>query len=72
MVPKQLLVRSTKGSNNITKLLHGISVLDLQLDIPPVDQMDVINGIHLYALPSALINTGQDTFNKNPIDVRTC
>jgi hypothetical protein len=72
VVPKQLLVRSPLGSNNRTDLLHGTSVLDVQLDIPPKDQMDVVNGENVYSLSSTLIHLGQDTFNKNPVASRTC
>jgi len=72
VVPKQLLVRSPLGKNNKTDLLHGISIFDIQLEIPPDDQMDIINGVRVYSLSSTLINIGQDTFNKNPIDSRTC
>ena len=33
-VPRQLVVRSSKGKNNLTKLPHGTSLLDLRAALP--------------------------------------
>lgn len=61
VVPSQLLVRSPKGGNNRTDLLHGISIFDMQLEIPPKDEIEVINGINVYSLASTVIHIGEDT-----------
>lgn len=72
VVPGQLLVRSPKGSNNRTDLLHGISIFDVQLEIPPKDEIVVINGINVYSMASTVINIGEDTYERKAIDTRTC
>lgn len=36
-VPKQLLVRSSGGSNKPKDLLHGTSIFDLRLTVPDID-----------------------------------
>ncbi len=72
VVPSQLLVRSPKGSNNRTDLLHGISIFDVQLEIPSKDEIVVINGINVYSLASTVINIGEDTYERKAIDARTC
>lgn len=72
VVPGQLLVRSPKGSNNRTDLLHGTSMFDVKLDLPPKDEMVVINGINVYSPASTIINIGEDTYERKTIDARTC
>jgi hypothetical protein len=72
VIPSQLLVRSPKGSNNRTDLLHGTSLFDVQLGIPPKNELDVINGINIYSLASSIINIGEDVYKRKPIDTRTC
>jgi len=72
VVPVQLLVRSPEGCNNQTRLLHGTSIIDVQLRIPPKNVLEVVKGLNIYSLSSALVNIGQDSFTRNPLDVRTC
>jgi len=72
VVPSQLLVRSPKGSNNRTVLLHGTSLFDVQLGLPSKNELVVINGINIYSLASSIINVGEDTYKRKPIDTRTC
>jgi hypothetical protein len=71
-VPRQLLVRSPKASNNIIQLLHGISFLDLKLEIPDRPSMITINGIQVYSLFEGLTAIGSDFYKSNPTDARTC
>jgi len=69
-VPKQLLVRSPKGGNNITTLLHGTSLLDVRLDIPTQQHLEKLNGLRLFSLPAALITCSPEYFTQNPTDAR--
>jgi hypothetical protein len=71
-VPKQLLVRSPKASNNIIQLLHGTSFFDLKLDIPDRSSRIPINGIQVYSLSEGLTIIGSDFYKSNPTDARTC
>lgn len=69
-VPKQLLVRATKARNNLTRLPHGTSLLDIRATLPEPTQLTIKNGLRLYNLPAALIACGKQHFVNNPSDVR--
>jgi fido (protein-threonine AMPylation protein) len=69
-VPRQLLVRSPKGHNNVTVLPHGTSLLDVRASIPEEKDIEEQDGLHLYSLPAALIACSPGYFKQNPTDVR--
>src|SRR5258706_1609697 len=54
-VPRQLAVRSPKGKNNVTKLPHGTSLLDLKAALPaPADRQEKY-GLRIYPVQGALL-----------------
>jgi hypothetical protein len=69
-VPKQLLVRSTKGGNKPTELLFGTSVFDIRLELPPAEDREVKNGVRIFNLPAALIACAPGQFTDHPHDLR--
>lgn len=69
-VPKQLLVRAAKASNNITAFPHGTSLLDIRAALPDKNDTVVKDGLHLYSLPAALITCAPGFFKQNPTDMR--
>lgn len=69
-VPKQLLVRSTKGGNKPTQLLFGTSVFDVRLELPPAADREVKNGIRIFNLPAALIACAPSQFTAHPDALR--
>ena len=69
-VPKQLLVRAPKGSNNKTDFPHGTSLFDIKLKMPERNQMMVVEGLRLFSLPFALINCGEAFFAQYPTEAR--
>ncbi len=69
-VPKQLLVRSTRGGNKPTELLFGTSVFDIRLDLPPADDREVKNALRIFNLPAALIACAPGRFTDHPDDLR--
>ena len=69
-VPKQLLVKSPKSQNNIIQLLHGTSFFDMAASIPSKDEIIKKDGINLYSLSSALINSSPYFFSQYPTDAR--
>lgn len=71
-VPRQLLIRSPKASNNNISLLHGTSFFDLKLDIPDKNSRITMNGIQLFSLKDGLTAVGADFFTRYPTDARTC
>jgi hypothetical protein len=71
-VPKQLLIRSPKASNNKIELLHGTSLFDSKVDIPPKNERVEIEGLQAYSLASGLVACGADFFIRDDTDARTC
>ncbi|MAT94119.1 MAG: cell filamentation protein Fic [Halioglobus sp.] len=69
-VPRQLLVRTTKGTNNVTNLPYDTSLLDIKLEIPDKKNTDVIEGLRLFSLPAALIACAPASYRQNPTDIR--
>ncbi len=70
-VPKQLLIRSPKGGNKPTGLLHGTSILDVRLELPPAQDTEIREGMRVYNLPAALIGCSQTQFFVHPTKMRT-
>jgi fido (protein-threonine AMPylation protein) len=69
-VPRQLAVRSPKGKNNVTKLPHGTSLLDLNAAIPPPAEREEKDGLRLYSLEAALIECSPQYFASHATDAR--
>lgn len=70
-IPKQLLVKSPKGNNNVTELLFGTSIFDLRSHLSKNTIVENITGLRIQPLSSALIQCSPATFTQTPIDVRT-
>ena len=69
-VPRQLSVRSPKGTNSVTKLPHGTSVFDLQAALPrPADRTEK-DGLRLYSLEAALLEASPRFFLNYATDAR--
>lgn len=69
-VPRQLLVRSPKAGNKPLMLLHGTSLLDMRLEIPPTASIQTLEGIRVMHLDAALIQCSPRQFSANPVDTR--
>lgn len=69
-VPRQLLVRAPKGGNKPTGLLHGTSLFDVRLQMPPQADRESLEGMRLYSLPAALIGCAQAQFAARPTELR--
>jgi hypothetical protein len=69
-VPKQLLVRSPKGGNKPTALLHGISIFDVRLELPRPEDTETKGGMRIMRLPAALIGCATSHFAARPIEMR--
>ena len=69
-VPRQLLVRATRGGNKPTGLLHGTSIFDLRLEVPAAQDLQVIAGLRVMRLPTALIACPPGHFATHPVEMR--
>jgi hypothetical protein len=69
-VPRQLLVRATRGGNKPTGLLHDTSIFDLRLEVPTPADIQVVDGLRLMRLPAALITCAPGHFAAHPVEMR--
>ena len=69
-VPNQLLIRATKGSNNVTQLPFNTSLLDIRGALPANIEVTETEGLHLFSLPIALIECSPNFFRQYPTDAR--
>ena len=69
-VPRQLLVRAAGGGNKPTSLLHDTSIFDVRLQIPPPEDIQVIDGLRVMRLPVALIVCAPGHFAAHPVEMR--
>jgi len=69
-VPKQLIIRSTRGNNSLTKLLFGTSIFVMKSPLPDLAEIVVQKGIRMLSLPSSLIHSTSSFFLNQPVDAR--
>lgn len=71
-VPIQLLVRAVKARNQVTDLVHGTSIFEVRANLPAKNDCYIDgHGLKLFSLPSALLNSFEDFYVRNPVDART-
>lgn len=70
-IPRQLIIRSSAGSNNITHLPQSTSILDINSAIPAETEIERREQLNLIRLPAALISSSPHYFRTNPTDART-
>ncbi|AMN48318.1 Fic family protein [Steroidobacter denitrificans] len=69
-VPRQLLVRSPRGNNKPTGLVHDTSIFDVRLELPPAADRDMKDGVRVYKLSAALLGCSQAQFTARPTEMR--
>ena len=72
VVPRQLILRSTKASNNIIQLKHGNSLLDISTTMPKQMVVEPRFGLRLYPLSEALVFCTPTYYKRNTLNARTC
>jgi len=71
-VPPQVTICTPRGSNNITRLLHNTSLLDLKTGIATPIAKEPEFGLNLYSLPEALTKCSADLYRSDAISMQTC
>jgi len=69
-VPGQLLVRTPKGRNKITELVHGTSILEVRSTLPNSGNTDEQEGLRIFSIASALVACSPGTFEQKATDTR--
>ena len=72
VIPKQLIVRSESGSNNILQLPFGTMLVDIKSPLPPEVVQEPRYGVRLYPMEYALLMVGPDYYRRNALEARTC
>ncbi|MDC9723000.1 MAG: Fic family protein [Urechidicola sp.] len=70
-IPKQLIIRSSKGNNTNTTLLFGTSLFVLKSSIPNSVKVETVEGIRVYDLASSIVYSSLSLFTKQSVDIRT-
>ena len=70
-VPQQLIIRSTRGNNSLTKLLFGTSIFVMKSPLPDLVEIVVHNGVRMVNLSSSLIHSTPSIFTRQDVDART-
>lgn len=69
-VPRQLFVRSPKGGNKVVPLPHGTSLLDVRAALPAPTDREEKEGLRMFSLDWALIESSPQYFASHATDVR--
>lgn len=69
VVPQQLLVKSPQGRNKSTNFIHNTSIFELRSVLQ--DEIEEIEGVKVYSLPSALVSCSAKHFVDNPVAMRS-
>lgn len=72
VVPRQLIVRSEAGTNNMLNLPFGTSILDIKASVPQTVYREPRYGVRLYPLELALLMVGPDYYRRDALEARTC
>jgi len=71
VIPRQAVVYSPKGSNNTIELLFDTSLYDLkQKELPPRRDIEVIEGLRVFAAPAALVKVPESFYRSFPVEAQ--
>jgi hypothetical protein len=70
-VPGQLLIRAPGGRNQVTRFLHGTSILEVKLALPSAADAMRIDGLNGYRPEAALLAASPQFFIAYPTEART-
>lgn len=71
-VPRQILVYSSRGSNNVLELPFQTTLIDTKETArPPETDITKADGLRLFRVEPGLIRSGERFFQQHPIDART-
>ncbi len=70
-VPKQLVIKSPKANNFKTDLPFDTSLFHMRSKLPLKSEVELVDGLRVLSLSSALVNTSSNTYTQNATDMRT-
>lgn len=69
-IPRQLIVRSTEGTNNLVSLPYETSLLAVRSVMPNKSDRIMVSGLRIYTVAAALIAVSPDFFARHEADAR--
>ena len=69
-VPKQLIIKSPKANNFKTDLPFDTSLFHMKSKLPLKSEVEVLDGLNVLSLSSALVNASSNTYLQNATDMR--
>lgn len=69
-VPRQLLIRASRGGNKPTGLLFDTSIFDLRMEPPSGQDIEIKDGMRIFNLPASLIGCSPSHFTARPMEMR--
>ncbi|MBF0380341.1 MAG: Fic family protein [Magnetococcales bacterium] len=71
IIPQQVIIYTTKGSNNKIPLLFGTSLYDLKQKAMPFEEDLIVRaGLPMFTIPAALIKAGLGFFTNHPVEAQ--
>ncbi len=70
-VPKQLIIKSPKANNYKTDLPFDTSLFHMKSKLPLKSEVEILDGLNVLSLSSALVNASSNTYLQNATDMRT-
>ena len=70
-VPKQLIIKSPKANNFKTDLPFDTSLFHMKSKLLLNSEVEVLDGLNVLSLSSALVNASSNTYLQNATDMRT-
>jgi len=70
-VPKQLIIKSPKANNFKTDLPFDTSLFHIKSKLPLKSEVELVDGLCVLSLSSALVNATSNTYIQNATDMRT-
>lgn len=70
-VPQQLIVRTIKGTNALTTLIHNTTLFSMKSTLPNKAEIVIKDNIRILNLVSSLVNCTPTMFTQSPIEMRT-
>ena len=70
-VPNQLIIKSPKANNFKTDLPFDTSLFHMKSKLPLKSEVEVLYGLNVLSLSSALVNASSNTYLQNATDMRT-
>jgi fido (protein-threonine AMPylation protein) len=71
VIPTQVVIYTTRGTNHTMNLLFGTSLYDLkQTDMPAAGDVSTKDGLRLFSPATALVKVPEPFFARNPIETQ--